>query len=371
MPGSASSRPAPSHLAPAGAGASQRMTPVPSAGRPPRVVVFADAGVGIGLGHLVRCAGFTTALCACGADVWFCAPRESGVHLADDLLSVPPIAIGASAEALQEACSEFGAELLVVDSYRIPREDRLALTMHGLVLVSFDDNGPHSVGASVVINGSPGAHDIEYAAPEDALRLLGPAYQVFRPEFATVPERGYSDAMRRLLVMVGGGDHLGILPGLIEQFGIIMAERPDLQIDVVAGPYTDAVYSGYGDRLRVLSRVTDARSAMLSADLAVSAGGQTILELVRCGTPTLGYSVGEDQLPNLRALARAGAITWCGSAGEPGWLTEMTAHLIYLLDHASRRVELGRRAANVFDGAGAERVAKEIYGLLNTDISKP
>ena len=45
---------------------------------------------------------------------------------------------------------------------------------------------------------------------------------------------------------------------------------------------------------------------MLEADIAVSAGGQTLFELARVGTPTAAVCVADNQINNLRGFTKLG-----------------------------------------------------------------
>ncbi len=46
------------------------------------------------------------------------------------------------------------------------------------------------------------------------------------------------------------------------------------------------------------------RDVMLSSDVAISAGGQTLYELARTGTPTVAVSVADNQKKNVEAMGK-------------------------------------------------------------------
>jgi spore coat polysaccharide biosynthesis predicted glycosyltransferase SpsG len=103
---------------------------------------------------------------------------------------------------------------------------------------------------------------------------------------------------------------------------------------------------------------------MARADLAVSAGGQTLYELARCGTPTIAFCAGPDQAHNVRALDLAGAVVDAGTAGSPGWLDRLADAVRRVSADDALRTSLSRAGRRLIDGRGADRVRDAILRLL-------
>jgi spore coat polysaccharide biosynthesis predicted glycosyltransferase SpsG len=95
---------------------------------------------------------------------------------------------------------------------------------------------------------------------------------------------------------------------------------------------------------------------LAAADLAVTAGGQTMLEAAALGIPTIAVPVAANQESQTKALADAGAVrlaTVGDALNEVGNLAE---------DALARRT-LSEAARAAVDGKGARRVAGEVASL--------
>lgn len=317
------------------------------------VAIHADAGPAVGLGHVMRCTGLALALRRRGMlpvllnaagdalTAWFTRHALAELRCADN------------PEALIQAARRAGAALLVADSYRL---DRLALRRAGgeLKLAWFDDTAQAPLAADAIINGSPAARTLPYALPATVLALLGPAYQVVRPGLTARSRRG---PVRRLLVTYGGADPWNVGPRLAALL------PPDIVADFVVGPFAD-IPANLPAHAVPHKAPADMAPLIDRADLAVSAGGQTLFELAAAKLPTIAFGLGKDQGPTLEWLGRAGAIAFAGWADDTGLDQALRHHLDGLIKDEPARLLLAERAHALVDGQGADRIAAALSGLL-------
>ena len=99
----------------------------------------------------------------------------------------------------------------------------------------------------------------------------------------------------------------------------------------------------------------------LNADLVVCAGGQTALESLASGRPTVAVVTAENQLAQVELLESLGAVRAVYSA-EPETVAAAVAGLA--ADQAERD-RLASRGPELIDGYGALRVAYQIECLLD------
>lgn len=317
------------------------------------IAIHADAGPGVGLGHVSRCTGLALALRRHGmipvllnAAGPALTPHFSGHALAETRCE-------SNVTALHQAAQRVGARALVADSYRL---DRLALrqTCAELKLIWFDDTATQPLAADIIVNGSPAAASLPYQLSPETIGLLGAAYQVVRPGLVARDRIG---PVRRLLVTYGGADPKNVGPRLATILPV------DLAVDFVVGPFAD-IPSNLPAHVTVHKAPMDMAELIERADLAVCAGGQTLFELAVAKLPTISIGIGEDQRPNLEQLSRAGAVLFGGWADSPDFLT----HLRHILDQAladsALRQRLATQAHDMVDGKGADRIALAIKNLL-------
>jgi spore coat polysaccharide biosynthesis predicted glycosyltransferase SpsG len=279
---------------------------------------------------------------------------------------IPVRSTPATVEGARDACRALGAAALVVDSYHLSHDDLRALHPAGRSLVVVDDFGQWPVPGDLVVNTAAGL-----TPPRDDGEhyLLGPHYALLAPPFAETPRRPSRASVERILLAVGGSTPASLMV-LVARAARTAA--PSAILDVVVGPMgDDAVVLR-----RALADVSDVqfhegraslRVLMLESDLAVTAGGVTLLELAATAIPTVGVCVARNQMANLVGLAAEEAVMFGGSHDDPRLPERLVAALSALVGDSEARARLGRRARMVVDGQGARRVAERIRLGLPVD----
>jgi UDP-2,4-diacetamido-2,4,6-trideoxy-beta-L-altropyranose hydrolase len=341
-----------------------------------RVLFRVDAGSMMGIGHLQRCISLALALGELGAESIFLAPvdEEVGSRLqASGIEHVPtdplPSGDATDLESTVSTARSRGCDAVVVDAFS-PNAAFLADLQDSVSLVAaVDDMAPFPFPCRLVINGSGHAEGLDYRSTNSDTRfLLGTDYALLRPEFRGLSVKFISDKVRRVLVTTGGGDQHGLLPRLI---GWLDDVPGDFEVTCVVGPVTRVgekaqLAADSGRRRVTLVRApTSLASMMLDADVAVSAGGQTLYELAATGTPTVVVQVADNQVGNIEALGDKGVIRFLGPAREPGLGDKLASAMTELASadgHEARR-RMSEAGQALVDGRGAERVAKEIMAM--------
>jgi UDP-2,4-diacetamido-2,4,6-trideoxy-beta-L-altropyranose hydrolase len=331
------------------------------------VVFRTEGGAEIGFGHVRRCLALAAALGAHGAQTVFLVDGDPGVldQVRARGLGVFPVHRERDVEETLAVC-ETRAAVLVVDSYGIDASGLRVLAERGPRVAAIDDLADRELPVDLVVNGSAGAERLPYRGAPRTRYLLGPRYVLLQPEFASLPERVLSEHARHVLITVGGGDPTGLTLPLTR---CVARALPDATLDVVIGPWF-----GHADALREAVASMDAhvvlheapadmRALMLTADVAVSGGGQTTYELAATGTPTVGIRLADNQRLNLDALADAGALVPAGDVEDPELESTLAAALTSIAKDPDRRAEMSRRARALVDGHGAARVAQEILRM--------
>jgi spore coat polysaccharide biosynthesis predicted glycosyltransferase SpsG len=295
------------------------------------VLIVADAGKDAGLGHIARCSAI-----AAGLQVRGIALRCVAVGGSE----APQSIVNWESVRTPEDIPVIGPALVVVDSYRL--EHRVVLDhAGGRALAVFHDLGPIPEHADLVITTDPGVP----ATPEliGGLRFacLGPSYWGLPDSLPAL------DRVRHVLVTTGGGD-----PGghAVAVASAVRDAIPSAQITLVRGPHADF------DKVagvRILDRPRSLLEPLLTADIVVSSAGNTLLEAMASGTPTVALVMADNQRPSAAALAAAGATVLC-EPHDPEAVGLVARRLANDPDSRRRFSRLGR---DLVDGYGALRVA--------------
>jgi spore coat polysaccharide biosynthesis predicted glycosyltransferase SpsG len=272
--------------------------------------------------------------------------------------------VKADMESSLAAFRAIDASALVVDSYAVSLSELETALNDVRLLVVVDDSGRFPLPAHLVVNTAIGLDPPEEA---DGTRyLLGPSFALLAPEFAEPPVRPLHADVRRVLLILGGATPAPLMAALAR---VVRRALPRTTLDIVLGPVGDglgamrAALTGLrGFRLHAAPEPI--RTLMLEADLAVTAGGVTLLELAATGTPMVGICLAPNQHTNLTGFARENAALFAGFAEDPELPGAVGAALLPLAADAGRRRALGARARQLVDGLGSARIAGALRGLL-------
>jgi UDP-2,4-diacetamido-2,4,6-trideoxy-beta-L-altropyranose hydrolase len=338
------------------------MTPMPP------LLVRADAGPGIGAGHVMRCLALAQAWQDAGGPVRFVMAaggeplmpllRNQGMH--PELVPAPPGSLE-DARATVAAARAHQAAWLVMDGYRFGDEFQRAAAGAGARTAVVDDNGectPHL--CDLVINQNLHARaDMYPPLRPGQQQLLGSRYTMLRREFRECAgdTRELRPAGRRVLVTLGAAD-----PGNVTGTAIAaLRGLPAIEAVVVVGAVNrnlarlQAAVRELGGDVRLQHAVADMAPLMAWADVAVAGAGSTTWELLFMGVPTLSLVLADNQRAIAESLHRAGVVHSLG-AGDLVTRAELATALGRLLGDMPARREMATRGRQVVDGDGVVRI---------------
>lgn len=290
-----------------------------------KAVIVAAAGP-VGLGHLARSTSLAQALELRGVDVVPVAfGSESGLTL--DGLDWSPGETGPA-----------GADLAVIDGYEIDPTLPDALAARCTVWMHPPRTEPHT----------PPDLVIDLTGVDAPGRLAGLRFACLRRDYWSRRPRRARPQVRSLLVTVGGSDAGGPVGEVAARAA---AALPDVRVTMVRGPQSR---SGAPTGVEVLDRPATLAPLLASHDMVLTAAGQTLLESLCVGAPTLAMIRAANQQSQAKIAAAAGAARLLGP-DEP-----LGAALQGLAADEEGRSALTERAQAVIDGLGAHRAADAI-----------
>lgn len=278
--------------------------------------------------------------------------------------------IGRKEEALN-SISKDGYEIVVIDSYLADENYYKSVSNLVRTAVYIDDNKRLYYPGGVVVNGNIYAEETGYPAKDGNVYLLGSGYALVRKEFWAVEEKTIKDNIDNIMVIFGGSDMRNMVPGILkEAIGaypeaakkIIVGRgfRNVEDIRKAAGKKADLIFSPSAKEMVKL---------MLEADIAVSAGGQTLNELARVGVPTITVAVADNQLANVKGWEKTGFAVYAGYWEDRDIHEKIKARLDSVKNRGKRQ-EMSIAGRRKVDGAGAKRVVNEILNVFSGSKQK-
>ncbi|NMB80185.1 MAG: glycosyltransferase [Ignavibacteria bacterium] len=203
---------------------------------------------------------------------------------------------------------------------------------------------------------------------ESELILAGTEYSLLRPEFKNLPTRKINETISEIMISSGGTDNFNVIPFLIRAFRSISSLN-NIKINVIVG-------SSFNNKEELKSlntkypnivfyeNVDHISQIMLKSDVAFSAGGSTIYELMACGTPIISYVIAENQDYIIQKMQEMGCLI------NMGWHHELDCKSVIktfntLKDDYNLRLNLSNYGQQLVDARGPERVVSEILKKQN------
>ena len=321
-----------------------------------KVSILTEGGRTKGLGHVARCLSLRSAFLESGAE---CGMFVEG----DDTLA--GVMAGASWRCLNWVNDAYtvhalidGSDIVVVDSYLAGQDVYDVVAASKKVAVFFDDTRRLLYPPGYVINSGAGAADIKYPSLQKVRYYLGPDYACLRREFWDITLSLIRPEVKKVFLSFGAADSKNILRRILNA---CIAARPDLTYIAMTGSVReDTPLSKVYKKTSSVEFVRgipakDLIDVMQSADVAVSACGQTIYELAKAGVPSVAVKVNENQRLNWQGMVNSGAVYDGGIDDED--LESRVVSALEALQSLSVRQLFQDAACRLVDGQGARRIA--------------
>ena len=219
-----------------------------------KATIYTEGGGEYGLGHISRCTALSEAF------------EEK------DVKATMVIAEGGVSPSWHDGDGIIASDIAVIDSYHA--SDAVRATISGNAVTTF------------------------YV--EDGKETL------LRKAFWDVPKKDIKDAPESILITFGGSDPMCMTSKVVD---IVCQKYPLMKKHVVLGPgyHGDAIV---GDALTTVvtsPNVEDFRALMVSSDVAITAGGQTLYELAACGVAMVAVIVADNQQGQVSYFVKNGA----------------------------------------------------------------
>ena len=330
------------------------------------VVVLTEGGDKKGLGHISRCRAISEAICYMNkkAKVEFVIHSEDNLVL--NLLENNTSGIIADWNKNSKLRNDKikNADVVIIDSYEaedsVYRDIKLNTKAK---LIMFDDFSRIEYPEGLVVNPAISLGNIKYPEKEGVEYLYGAEYVTVRKIFWKDVRRTLNKDIEKVLLTFGGGFY----PEFLEIFLNAVKNKYQFEIKYIL-PNNKHLKEAekYMKDVQILSGLSqeNIQKEMIASDLCISGGGQTLYELMRCKTPTIGISFASNQENNLNVLVKLGIIDYAGRYDAED-IFEKVNDLINTnlsLNYRESKIE---KSTTVIDGKGAIRIWEKILGEFN------
>ena len=331
------------------------------------VLILTEGGRDIGFGHITRCTSIYQAFEERGFSAEFIVNGDETIgHLVPDKRC-------RVLDWLTDRNQLFdiirNKDIVFVDSYLADQDVYEEISNKPGTAVYFDDNLRIDYPKGFVLNGAVLAEQMPYPRKNNVTYLLGARYAPLRKEFWKVPAKRIRDNLEVIMVTFGGTEAHGLTsktlkmlsetyPQLLKKVVVLKSFQQIEEIEQFKNPQVELIYHPNAAKMK---------EVMFEADIAVSAGGQTLNELARMGIPTIVVTVADNQVNSVRGWTSIGFVEYAGK-WDNDEVVEIIRRNIQRLESKSLRQRKCKIGRETVDGLGCTRVVKEV--LSNYDRSR-
>lgn len=323
-----------------------------------RTLILTEGGNQIGLGHISRCSSLYDELESRGMEVEFII-YSTAINIEMLENKKHTIVNWKSKEFLEGNIGE--NDYCIVDSY-LASED-LCRTVSTLAkkTVFIDDNARINYHAGIIVNPSLSTKSVNYSLNNSNCFLLGPDYIILRKPFVQVNRPSINTEIKDVLITLGGSDIHNLTPIILNQF---QNRYSNISFNIVSGQVDNNVKflkEIYFDNVNYFENVTaeEMKDIMLKSDIAITAAGQTIHELIATKTPFIPIQIAKNQDNNVAGLIEHGLIDKVIEYDDELFKEKIVAEFENLMDSCSRK-RLVNRYSRVIDGLGSKRIVNSL-----------
>lgn len=252
-------------------------------------------------------------------------------------------------------------EIILVDNYFATGNYLKTISQECRVAYIDDMNlERYDVDAIINYNIYAAVYDYSWYIGTKTKLILHPQYAPLRDEFKGCPKHEIKN-VSDVLISAGGADPEKITEKLIRD---VCPEYTNIVFHFIVGalnPGIADIKKLAADKMNAVLHINEKHMSdlMKNCDIAISAAGTTLYELCATGTPTITYTLADNQIIAAEQFDKQGIIL---SAGDCRNDNEFEKRLILLLkkminDEPLRR-KLSEKMQTLVDGNGADRIAK-------------
>jgi spore coat polysaccharide biosynthesis predicted glycosyltransferase SpsG/CMP-N-acetylneuraminic acid synthetase len=322
------------------------------------IVIRADAGTAMGMGHAYRAIALATELL--GHRVTIVTSKGPGAELGASFFAsraFPTRCVEGEKEFLA-LLSELRPDVTILDVLDTTRDFVRAVRTESGFVVNIEDLGEGSAEADLVIN------DLYSSRAPRPNQWFGLEVALLAPQFETIePREGVAAQAEKVLVTFGGTDPNNLTGRALEALRVAQFMG---DVTVVLGPGredTPLDLASYGLRGRVLRDVTHMALLMREQDVALTSAGRTVTELMTMGVPTIVLCQNERELTHTHASAQLGVINLgLGVHTSPEGIA---AQVRMLMENQPLRAEMRRQALAAVSGRSNRAIVSRILAAAD------
>lgn len=330
------------------------------------VLLHCNAGVEIGMGHLMRCLTLGEEAMEQGWSVTIAGELDEAAvkraHIALPGAAAIPILRSDQRRELPRLVDELGPTIIHVDSYS---EEADSLSARDRIVSNMQD-GPFGVRpATLSIDANLGA-ETWFAAPElSQMRLAGETSTIIRNQVTRVRGKWRpAEKPHRVLVVLGGTDPHGFTAAVLDFLELVPVPLSITAVLSSAAAAARETNRASIHEVNVVEYLADLPGSAADHDLVISAAGTSVWDFACAGVPMAIICVTDNQRLGYDAAVTHRLAIGLGQSQDDLW-ADAAAKVTTMLEDPETLRSLSTRGMDLIDGLGAWRIVSAWNALVD------
>lgn len=329
-------------------------------------LIRANCDLGKGYGHFIRCIELAKELKKKKFRIYFIEPDKKNpinkliisnnfnvMNISDDINSICEIAEGAN--------------LLIIDHYEINLSKIYSYKKKTWKLLVFNDFNKKKLISDIVVSTFENTKFTCNKNFKTKLNLIGSKYQIVRSDLVrNTSNKKILKKPKTCTVTIGATDGNGFLFKLLKFFeNVICREFRELNFIFIVGPQVNKVYKSKNNLIKIIQKPKNINMILKNSDIAISSSGQSLIEFLYCGIPTIAIILSSNQKQNLKYLIKKNCVVTAGEINmNNSWKKNIIKNLSNIIENYDLRFKLSKNSKKVYDGVGAKRIVNKLTQII-------
>lgn len=324
-----------------------------------RVLIFTEGGTKIGLGHIFRCSSLYDEVESRSIEVELIINGNR-----DEIANIENKSVDFTNWLSEEFLNGYVKEndYCIVDSYLADESLYEIISNKAKNCVFIDDNARLNYPKGIIVNPSLYPLNLYNLNKDNNNYLVGSNYIILRKPFINAKREIVNKEVKQVLITMGGTDIRNLTPVILKQ---LHNKYINITFNVVSCKgFTNLSEFSNTRNINLYNNIDaeEMKNLMLQSDIAITAAGQTIYELLATQTPFIPIKVIENQKNNAVGLINMKLVNTVLDYKDSQLINKLEQEIDKLLD-IKERTELYNRYFSIVDGFGSKRIINNLMQL--------
>ncbi|MGB5793121.1 UDP-2,4-diacetamido-2,4,6-trideoxy-beta-L-altropyranose hydrolase [Poseidonibacter sp.] len=333
------------------------------------ICILTEGGKNFGFGHITRCLSISEGFQKRNLHPKFIVNGDSSLN--SILKNINHIIINWETLPEELFVNLENCNLLIIDSIEISDKLMLKITELNLFIVMIDDyNRKGILKKGMIVDWTILAEEKNFHKTCDTIAyLLGSKYTPLRKEFNIDYKRKINSKINNILISFGGSDVKNMTPKILK---FLNTEYSNIKKTIIVGSgfsNVDQINKECNKNTKIIREATaqEMCQEIITADIAIASGGQTLYELARLNLPTITITLVDNQIDDIKGWEEACSYYNAGWYDNNALLSNLKTY-INLLQKVSKREEIIEKTKKHLSNDGANLLVESILKNYHNDI---